>query len=141
MFPRIESYLIWIIALSATAGSLFFSEILKIPPCDLCWYQRIFIYPLVFMMPIAIFKEDFNFRPYTLSLLIPGTIVSLYHNLLYYGVIEKPLVPCKAGVSCTSREFEFFGFLGIPLMSLLAFLAMIMLITATYRKKNDEIKS
>jgi disulfide bond formation protein DsbB len=122
-------------ALSATAGSLFFSEVLKVPPCDLCWYQRIFIYPLVFMMPVAIFKEDKNARHYALPVLIPGALIAFYHNLLYYGVIEKPLVPCKAGVSCTSREFEFFGFLGIPLMSLMAFIAMIALISLTYRKK------
>jgi disulfide bond formation protein DsbB len=135
MFPRLEYYLIWITALAAMAGSLFFSEVLKVPPCDLCWYQRIFIYPLVFMMPIAIFKEDLNARLYALSILVPGFLFAFYHNLLYYGLIEKEIVPCRSGVSCTSREFEFFGFLGIPLMSLLAFVAMIVLIALTYRKK------
>lgn len=134
MFPRLEFYFIWITALSATAGSLFFSEVLKIPPCDLCWYQRIFIYPLVFMMPIAIFREDINGRLYAFSILVPGALIAGYHNLLYYGLIEKPLVPCKADVSCTSREFEFFGFLGIPLMSLLAFIAMLGILALSYRK-------
>ncbi len=122
-------------SLMAVAGSLFFSEILKIPPCDLCWYQRIFIYPLAFIIPVGIIRRDKNISAYTLSLLVPGTLIALYHNLLYYGMIEKPLIPCKAGVSCTSRDFEFFGFLGIPLMSLLAFIAMIILALSTLKKE------
>jgi len=136
MFPKLEFYLIWVMALLAVAGSLFFSEILKEPPCDLCWYQRIFIYPLAFMMPFAIFREDLKVRAYALSLLIPGILIAAYHNLLYYGFIEKPLVPCKGGVSCSDRGIEFFGFVGIPLMSLLAFVAMLALTLFTYRKKS-----
>lgn len=135
MFPKYEFYLVWIMALMAMAGSLFFSEVLKVPPCDMCWYQRIFTYPLVFMMPLAIFRQDLHIRVYALSLLIPGLFIAAYHNLLYYSFIEKPLVPCKGGVSCTSRDVEFFGFVGIPLMSLLSFVAMLALIAFTYRKR------
>lgn len=134
MFPRTEFYVAWFIALVAMLGSLFFSEVLKVPPCELCWYQRIFIYPIAFLLPVAILKEDIQVRLYMLVLLIPGFIIAAYHNLLYYGLIEKPLVPCRAGVSCTSRDFEFFGFLGIPLMSLLSFIAMLAVVLKTYKK-------
>ena len=135
MSQKTTLYLLWIVSLSAALGSLFFSEVLKFPPCDLCWYQRIFIYPFVFLIPVAIFKAEHNFKPYILSLLIPGAIVATYHNLLYYGIIEKPIVPCREGVSCTSRDLELFGFVGIPLMSLLAFIAMLVLTLINFRKK------
>lgn len=135
MSQRVTLYLLWVIALSAAVGSLFFSEILKFPPCDLCWYQRIFIYPFVFILPIAMFTHDTRIKLYILSLLIPGAIVAVYHNLLYYGLIEKPIVPCREGVSCTSRDLELFGFIGIPLMSLLAFLAMLAITLIGFKRK------
>jgi disulfide bond formation protein DsbB len=135
MFPRSLLYICWIVSLACVAGSLFFSEILKLPPCELCWYQRIFIYPLALMLPIGIVRQDLNIRLYALALLVPGSIISIYHNLIYYDLIEKPLTPCKAGVSCTDRSFEFFGFIGIPLMSLVAFLVMIVLILVCFKKE------
>ena len=133
-FPKLQMYVIWLTALCAMLGSLFFSEVLKIPPCDLCWYQRIFLYPLCFLIPIAVIKEDLNIRLYLTSLLIPGTLVTAYHNLLYYGILEKPLIPCREGISCTSREYEFFGFLGIPLLSLIAYTFIGVLLFTTRRK-------
>lgn len=117
-------YLAWIQALAATFGSLFFSEILKYPPCVLCWYQRIAMYPLVLILPIGIIKKDKQIGNYVMPLAVAGLLVAAYHNLLYYGLISEKLTPCVNGVSCTTRFFEF-GFISIPLLSLLSFMGII----------------
>jgi len=112
-------YLAWIQSIVATLGSLFFSEVLKWTPCLLCWYQRIFMYPLVFIIVIGILRKDKGLPFYVLPLSITGGLVALYHNLLQYGIIT---VPCTVGVSCVTRYSGWFGFITIPLLSLTAFL-------------------
>lgn len=114
-------YLAWFQALIATLGSLFFSEVMELTPCILCWYQRIMMYPLVFVLTIGILLRDQRLRYYTLPLSITGLVISIYHNLLYYNIISESLAPCTTGVSCTTRQIELFGFITIPLMALTAF--------------------
>jgi disulfide bond formation protein DsbB len=118
---KVLLYLTWGISLAATIGSLYFSEILHLPPCVLCWYQRIFMYPLVLLIPIGLSLKDKNLPRYILPLSSIGLIIALFHNLLYYGVIPEAVGPCTAGISCTVRQIEWFGFISIPLLSLLAF--------------------
>jgi disulfide bond formation protein DsbB len=120
-------------AVIAMAGSLFFSEIMKLPPCLLCWYQRICMYPLVVILGVGIWKKDKNIPFFVLPLSITGTIIAFYHNLLYYKIIPESLAPCTEGISCTTKQIEIFGFITIPLLSLLAFLAIDILILAFYR--------
>ncbi|MDH3492577.1 MAG: disulfide bond formation protein B [Acidobacteriota bacterium] len=115
-------YLAWTIALVSTAGSLFFSLAMELPPCDLCWYQRIALFPLVLIIGTGIVLRDKNLKIYALPLSVFGLAVAFYHNLLYYKLIPQPIVPCSAGVSCTETQLELFGFLTIPLMSLVAFI-------------------
>ena len=119
-------YLAWVQALVATLGSLFFSEVMHWAPCTLCWYQRIFMYPLVFIIGAGILLKDKNLPKYTLSLAIPGFLIAFYHNLLYYDFIPKSLTPCTTGVSCSTRFFAWFGFITIPLLSLTAFTVIIL---------------
>ena len=114
-------YAAWIIALLATVGSLFFSEVMQLPPCVLCWYQRIAMYPLVVVIGTGIVMRDRRMKYYALPLALTGLVVSVYHNLLYYGIIPESITPCMQGVSCTSRQIEWLGFITIPLMALTAF--------------------
>jgi disulfide bond formation protein DsbB len=120
----------WVVALLATLGSLFFSEVLKHPPCTLCWYQRIFLYPLVLLLPVGILLGDRRVVHYTLPLVVVGLGFALYHNLLYYGVIPEALVPCTGGVSCSQRQISWLGFIGIPLLALGAFVSILALLLA-----------
>lgn len=115
-------YIAWLQAIIAMAGSLFFSEILHYAPCILCWYQRICLYPLVAILAVGIAKKDKNLAWYVLPLTIIGTAIAFFHNLLYYKLIPDDLAPCSTGVSCTTKFVEYFGFITIPLLSLLAFL-------------------
>ena len=118
-------YLAWVIALVATVGSLFFSEVMELPPCLLCWYQRIAMYPLVVVIAVGIVMRDGGrMKYYALPLSLFGLMISIYHNLLYYGIIPESIAPCQAGISCTSRQIEWLGFITIPLMALGAFTAI-----------------
>jgi disulfide bond formation protein DsbB len=114
--------LAWTLALVATVGSLFFSEVMQLPPCVLCWYQRIAMYPLVLIIGIGIISKDVRMKIYALPLCLVGLAISVYHNLLYYGIIPESIMPCQQGISCTSRQIEWLGFITIPLMSLTAFI-------------------
>jgi len=118
-------YLAWIIALVATAGSLFFSEVMQLPPCVLCWYQRIAMYPLVIIIGVGIISRDGGrMKSYALPVCLVGLAISIYHNLLYYGILPESIAPCTEGISCTSRQIEWFGFITIPLLALAAFVGL-----------------
>ena len=135
--PKLFLYVAWIQVIIATLGSLYFSEILHFPPCILCWYQRICIYPLVFLIPIGISKKDKILPYYVLSLTLIGGLISIYHNLLYYKIIPEALAPCLNGVSCTTKFIGWFGFVTIPLLSLCAFavITICMLLSLKLSKK------
>lgn len=121
---RTLAYVAWVIALVATVGSLFFSEVMELPPCLLCWYQRIAMYPLVLMIACGIIMRDQRMRYYALPVCLGGLIISIYHNLLYYGIVPESMTPCSKGISCTSRQIEWLGFITIPLMALAAFVGI-----------------
>lgn len=114
----------YIQSLIATLGSLYFSEILKYPPCTLCWYQRIAMYPIVVLLLVSILTKDKTVYRYVLPLSITGTLISFYHNLLYYNIIKDSIIPCASGVSCTTKYIEYFGFITIPLLAFVAFLVI-----------------
>jgi len=121
---KILPYLAWLIALLATVGSLFFSEVMQLPPCVLCWYQRIATYPLVLIIGTGIILRDSRMKIYALPLCLVGLAVSIYHNLIYYGVIPAGLTPCTEGVPCNAVQIEWLGFITIPLLGLGAFVSI-----------------
>lgn len=121
-------YLSWLLATVSTASSLFLSNFMKLPPCDLCWYQRIFMFPLVAILWVGFSLEDKKIHLYALPLIIMGWLIAAYHNLLYYKWISPTLSPCTSGVSCTERQLDLLGFISIPLMSFFGFSFLFILI-------------
>lgn len=117
-------YVAWVTALGGMAGSLFFSEVMGLPPCVLCWYQRIAMYPLVVIIAIGIATRDPRMRIYALPFAIVGLGIAIYHNLLYYGIIPEAITPCTEGVPCNAVQIEWLGFITIPLMGLAAFIVI-----------------
>lgn len=116
------------VALAATLGSLFYSEILKYSPCLLCWYQRILMYPQVLLLSAGIIKNDKNAADYSLALSIPGAGIALYHYYLQLG--GGSILPCSTvGISadCAQKFSLEYGYITIPMMSLSAFLLLIFL--------------
>lgn len=127
-------FLCWLIAGASTLGSLFFSEIMQFPPCILCWYQRIFLFPLVFILATGLFSGDKSVARYALPLVAAGWLVALYHNLLYAGIVPESIQPCSQGVSCTEDYINLFGFLTIPMLSLLSFSTILILLLILNRR-------
>lgn len=130
----ISLYLAWVLALMGMLGSLFFSEVMKYPPCALCWYQRICLYPLVLMLPVGIVLRDARVTLYALPLVAIGLVISFVHNLIYYGVIPEQLSPCTGTTPCSSRQIEWLGFITIPLMGLVSFGALLGLLLHARRR-------
>lgn len=126
-------YPCWIISFVATLGSLFFSEVMEFPPCILCWYQRIAMYPLVIIFLIGALKDDLSARTYALPFASIGWLISMYHNLIYYGVIPESISPCREGISCSAVFIDWFGFMSIPLLSSIAF-SLILLLLVNYKR-------
>ena len=120
-------YIAWFVALVAMCGSLFFSDVLGYPPCVLCWYQRIALYPMVLILGVAILKKEAKVHRYVLPLALVGGVISVFHNLLYYKILPDALAPCTAGVSCTTKFIEWFGFVTIPFLALVAFVLITIL--------------
>ena len=138
-FKEYSLYIAWAISLLAMLGSLYFSNVRDFPPCVLCWYQRICLYPLVIILGVGILKRDFkNIAAYVLPLSIIAMLIGIYHNLLYYNVIPEAIAPCTAGVSCTTKFIEYLGFITIPLLSLIASTSITVLMLV-HRKLNKDV--
>lgn len=118
----------WLVAAVSTAGSLFFSEVMDLVPCVLCWYQRIFIFPLALVLLVGLHPFDLRVVRYALPLALLGLLFTVYHVLLFYGFIPENMQPCSQGVSCSDATMELFGFLPIPLLSLAAFVTITLLL-------------
>ncbi len=115
-----------LISAVATAGSLILSEIMQLPPCDLCWYQRAAMYPLAILFGVALWKNDKKVYQYVLPISVIGFVIAIYHILLQ---LNPNVLPCSvnSAVSCATKQIEIWGFDAIPLMSALAFLVIIVL--------------
>jgi len=112
--------LAFIIALIATGSSLYYSQIAGFAPCDLCWLQRIFMYPQVVLLGLAWWKKEGHIIDYSLVLLFIGLAFSLYHNYIYYAAQAATF--CSISAPCTQAYTNGFGYITIPLMSLTAFI-------------------
>ena len=123
-------FLCWLIAFISTLGSLFFSEVMERTPCVLCWYQRIFMFPLLFVFTVGLFPFDPRCARYALPIALTGWGFALYHCLLYLGFIPKNMQPCTQGISCVDAKLELFSFLTIPLLSFCAFTLIVALLLA-----------
>ena len=117
-----------IVSFVATLGSLFFSEVMHFIPCSLCWYQRIFMYSLVFLFLVNLLFPDDKIFKYSFPLVILGWIISIYHNLLMFGIIPENLSPCVQGVPCSTVYINWLGFITIPLLSFFAYTTILILL-------------
>ncbi len=124
----------WLVAAAATLGALFLSEVMDVAPCILCWYQRIFMFPLVFVLAAGLFPFDPRVVRYALPLAIGGWLVGVFHLLLIAGYIPERAVPCRQGIPCAQVQVEWFGFLTIPLLSVIAFSVIAALLLTTHFK-------
>jgi len=124
----------WLVSATATLGALFMSEVMGFAPCVLCWWQRIFMFPLVLILALGLFPFDAKVLRYALPLAAGGLLVAGFHVLLTIGVIPETLAPCRDGIPCKDLQIEWFGFVTIPLLSFFAFLVLNLLLVTAHLK-------
>ena len=121
-------YPAWILAIVATAGSLYFSEVRHFVPCVMCWYQRILMYPLVLILGVATYRQDGKAFAYSLPLSVLGMLVALYHVLHQKIPGFGSAAVCRGGVACDVQYIDWLGFISIPVLSLTAFTGITVLL-------------
>lgn len=132
-------FLAWASSLVASLGSLYFSEIMKYEPCELCWYQRILMYPMVILLGVAYVRKDFQAALYSTILSGIGLLVSLYHYSLQKVSFLSESAPACGRVPCTGEYINMFGFITIPFLALtgfiIIFIASVMVLKALKEDK------
>ncbi|MFI8576426.1 disulfide oxidoreductase [Rossellomorea aquimaris] len=132
-------FLAWASSLVASLGSLYFSEIMKYEPCELCWYQRILMYPMVILLGVAYVRKDFQAALYSTILSGIGLLVSLYHYSLQKVSLLSESAPACGRVPCTGEYINMFGFITIPFLALtgfiIIFIASVMVLKALKEDK------
>jgi disulfide bond formation protein DsbB len=123
-------YLAWLVSIGATVGSLYFSEIRHFVPCALCWWQRIFMYPLVVVLGVATFRQDVQAWRTALPLSLVGLGTSTYHYLIQKVPGMAPPASCASGVPCGAEYINWFGFVTIPFLAGTAFLIITVALSA-----------
>lgn len=113
------------VALSSLIGSVVYSDVIGFLPCNLCWIQRIFIYSQAFILGLAWYKKDTGIVDYSILLSAVGIIFALYHKSV--EITGNSLIPCSADASCAKVYVEVFGYITIPVMSLTALTALLVL--------------
>lgn len=114
----------FLLSLGASVVTLYYSDVLGMEPCWLCWFQRIFLYPQVILFAIAAWKRDYMIAVYSIALSVIGLLIALYHHVLQMAPAGS--LPCPAvGVSCAQRTLFEFGYVTFPLMAVTVFASLI----------------
>jgi disulfide bond formation protein DsbB len=125
----------WTVAAISMAGSLFFSEVMEFPPCSMCWYQRIAMYPLVAILMVGLFPLDKTVLKFSLPLVAIGWLFAFWHNLLHWEIVPETVSPCMEGISCSTVYIDWLGFITIPLLSWIAFTIIAVLLFVFYKRE------
>jgi disulfide bond formation protein DsbB len=121
----------WVVAAVATAGSLYFSEIADYPPCQYCWYQRICMYPLVVILLVGALLKDRRVSLYAAVFPVVGAAISIYHIYIEVNP-DKESATCRAGIPCSTRWIDEFGYVTIPVGALSAFVLIGLLLVVSF---------
>lgn len=131
--------LIFTASLSAMVGSLIYSNVIGFPPCELCWIQRIFMYPQVLLSFMAMRKNDKSMVSYLLPLSVLGALVSLYHSMTHYGLGDGVLACTSALGDCGKLYVFKFGYITIPLMAFTVFVYLLTISFLYYKSTKERI--
>ncbi|MDR0136164.1 disulfide oxidoreductase [Metabacillus idriensis] len=129
-----QLFIAWAASFISMLGSLYFSEIMKFIPCELCWYQRILMYPLVVILGIAIYKKDYQIAFYSMILSAIGGTISIYHYAVQkIDFVGENSASCGI-VPCTGEYINWLGFITIPFLALIGFTVIFAASLNIYRK-------
>ena len=133
-----ELWAAFVVAALATGGSLFLSEIAGFVPCELCWYQRICMYPLSLLALFAASHSDYRIARYLLPIPVVGAGISIYHLLVENHVVSTPS-GCQIGAGCTVKWINEFGYMTIPTLALTAFVLLIGFLALAATEGSDRV--
>ncbi|MFE6166792.1 disulfide oxidoreductase [Viridibacillus arvi] len=125
----------WITSIIAMMGSLFFSEKMGFIPCTLCWYQRILMYPLVFFLGMAFYRNDKEIYKYVLPMSVFGMLLSGYHYALQKIPSMHEFSTCTSGVPCSGQYINWLGFVTIPFLSFIGFTVITISMLVLWKRK------
>ena len=125
---RIALPLAWLVALVTTLGSLYYSKVQSFVPCELCWYQRICVYPFALILGIAAWRRDAGIRIYAIPVFAVGMAIAAYHTWIQAYPPSNGTSFCTIEAPCTTRYVWEFGFVSLPFMALSAFVGMTVLL-------------
>jgi len=131
-------FLAWLVAATATLSALFLGEIVGLPICSMCWYQRIVMFPLAIILPFGLFPDlDRRLIRCGLALAVPGLLLALYHHGIVSGIVPESVQPCRQGIPCSETVIRWFGFVTIPLLSIAAFTTLVALLGAALHRSRS----
>jgi len=127
----------FVVVASAFIVSMVLSSVYNLVPCELCWYQRVLLFPLPLILGTALLRRDNRVYWYVLPLSITGSIIALYQSLLQWGFIGESSIVCNGLVSCAEEQINLPGFITIPFGAFLIFMTItgLMILQLRYGKK------
>lgn len=129
----------FIISLSAVLGSLIYSNLAGFPPCELCWIQRIFMYPQALISFIALIRKDKSVIQYLFPLSILGGLIAFYHSITHFGLGDS-LLECTSALGDCGKLYVFeYGYITIPLMSLTMFVYLFAVYLLYFKSTKERI--
>lgn len=136
---RVALPLAWIVAAVTTAGSLYYSKVQGYVPCELCWYQRIVLYPFAVILAIAAWRRDSSIRVYAIPVLCIGVVISVYHSWIQWFPPASGTSFCTTDTPCTLKYVDEFGFVTLPFMALSAMAIIIALLSISRYDDSEEL--
>jgi len=131
--------LAWLVAAVTMAGSLYYSKVQGYVPCELCWYQRIVLYPFAVILAIAAWRRDSSIRVYAIPVLSIGVVISIYHSWIQWFPPSNGTSFCTAATPCTLKYVDEFGFVTLPFMALSAAAVIIALLSISRYDDSEEL--
>lgn len=136
---RVALPLAWIVAAVTMAGSLYYSKVQGYVPCELCWYQRIVLYPFAVILAIAAWRRDSSIRIYAIPVLCIGVVISVYHSWIQWFPPASGTSFCTTDTPCTLKYVDEFGFVTLPFMALSAMAVIIALLSISRYDDSEEL--
>ena len=134
-----ELWAAWAVALVSTLGSLYFSQIANFIPCELCWFQRIAMYPLAVILLVAALRRDARGGvQYAFVFPIVGILIATYHIYIEENPSATPAA-CKIGASCATKWIDKFGYITIPVLAITAFTAILTLLAMAWSRRDGAV--
>ncbi|HET8528522.1 MAG TPA: disulfide bond formation protein B [Gaiellaceae bacterium] len=133
-----ELWAAFVVAAIATGGSLFLSDVAGFVPCEMCWFQRICMYPLSILTLLTAWRGDTRAARYLLPFPVVGACVSIYHILIENHVVATPQA-CQVGAGCTVKWIDYFGYMTIPTLALTGFVLLIVFLGLAAAEPTEEV--